>query len=190
MEINNIDSLISYIKENPANILCSYDGDWIVYEKVKDDLKLLDDVKFNNEMMRSLEDLQLFNFEDYMISHHSVRLYRINDIDYFQLRINNIKLLLENLLTVCKNESFTSIKHIKSFLNTYDYYISTSKEFYFVSHFGGGKDIQTLNVFKKVNDRNVFGFSFPYYMVSNLKDNGFYERLNRLYTSIYNMERI
>ena len=179
MHIHNVYELIDFVKSNEGCTLSSYDGDWSAYDK---DNNIIKNVTFNNLMMRELANAQLIAFDNYVISHHNFRNYRINDVETFEERIAQFKSLMKTLIKSLKYFKFKSLKGlIEDFKNVCK--ISYDKEYYPVNYWGGGRYVMTL-MFRDLQTNKPI-FYCPYYYAENLKGNGLYNILISTYARIF-----
>ena len=179
MHIQNVYELIDFVKANEGCTLSSYDGDWSAYDK---DNNIIKNVTFNNLMMRELSNAQLITFDNYVISHHNFRNYKINDVETFVERIAQFKSLMKTLIKSLNKYKVKSLKRlIEDFQNVCK--ISYDKETYPINYWSGRRYDMTL-MFRDLQTNKPI-FYCPYYYAENLKGNGLYNILISTYARIF-----
>lgn len=182
MYIKKVYDLIEFAKQHPRYTYTNYEGERLVYNE---NGNLVHDVKINPLMMRALEDLGLLDFDGCTISHRAVRNYKISSIKLFEDSINEIKNVMQNLISKTKDLKIKSLTHLIEYFDD-EYAISYDRCYHSYSYWGGGRYEQTLYIQKEFKDKlNKTIFSFPYYYVANLKNKGFHKFIMDFYISLF-----
>nr|DAJ42556.1 MAG TPA: hypothetical protein [Caudoviricetes sp.] len=182
MYIKKVYDLIEFAKQHPRYTYTNYEGERLVYNE---NGNLVHDVKINPLMMKTLEDLGLLDFDGCTISHRAVRNYKISSIKLFEDSINEIKNVMQNLISKTKDLKIKSLTHLIEYFDD-EYAISYDRCYHSYSYWGGGRYEQTLYIQKEFKDKlNKTIFSFPYYYVANLKNKGFHKFIMDFYISLF-----
>ena len=178
MYIKKVYDLIEFAKQHPNYTYTNYEGERLIYDE-KDNL--VNDVKINPLMMKALEDLHLLDFDGCTMSHRAVRNYKISSIKLFEDSINEIKNVMQNLISKTKDLKIKSLTHLIEYFDD-EYAISYYRCYHSYSYWGGGRYEQTLFIQKEFEDKlNETIFSFPYYYADNLKNKGFHKFIMDFY---------
>lgn len=182
MYIKKVYDLIEFAKQHPNYTYTNYEGERLIYDENDN---LVNDVKINPLMMRALEDLGLLDFDGCTMSHRAVRNYKISSIKLFEDSINEIKNVMQNLISKTKDLKIKSLTHLIEYFDD-EYDISYDRRYHSYSYWGGGRSEQTLFIQKEFKDKlNETIFSFPYYYAENLKNKGFHKFIMDFYISLF-----
>ena len=182
MYIKKVYDLIEFAKQHPNYTYTNYEGERLIYDENDN---RVNDVKINPLMMKALEDLGLLDFDGCTMSHRAVRNYKISSIKLFEDSINEIKNVMQNLISKTKDLKIKSLTHLIEYFDD-EYAISYYRCYHSYSYRGGGRYEQTLFIQKEFKDKlNETIFSFPYYYAENLKNKGFHKFIMDFYISLF-----
>lgn len=179
MYIKTVYDLIDFAKQHPGYTYTSYTGEKLVYDENYD---LVNDVKINPLMMGVLEDSNLLKFDGCTISHRAVRNYKISSIKLFEDSINDVKNVMQDIISKTKDLKIKSLTHLIECFDK-EYFITADRQYRSYSYWGGGRYEQTLVIRKDKLGKRIF--SFPYYHATNLKNKGFHKSIMNFYISLF-----